>query len=247
MLEINKVYQGDCLEVMKEIDDNSIDLIVTSPPYYLNKEYEKTISYENYCKMMQEAFLGWNRILTGGGYVVINFGDYFNSGNRFYNSDVPSCYPATINYFRWGVEIAGMDLQATRIWRKQFSKMGIPFVCNSHPRPIFDYEHIWTFRKKNGSKTEIVTDRKITQRAVIGESWTSSAGIKNHCSAFPVELPIWAISVYSKEGNIILDPFAGSGTTGLACINTNRNYILIEKEEKYCTIINERLNNVRNK
>ena len=90
---------------------------------------------------------------------------------------------ATINYFKWGVEIAGMDLQATRIWRKQFARMGIPFVCNSHPRPVFDYEHIWSFRKKNGSNKEVVVDRKITQRGVIGESWTSAAGLKTHCAA----------------------------------------------------------------
>ena len=179
---------------------------------------------------MKKSFLEWTRILKGGGYAVINFGDYFNSGNRFYDADIPSCYPASLNFFNWGVTIAGMDLQATRIWRKQFAKMGIPFVCNKHPRPVFDYEHVWTFRKKNGSKDEFVTDRKLTQRGVLGDDWKSKAGINIHCAAFPLELPTWAITVYSTEGLTVLDPFAGSGTTGVACINTNRNYILIEKE-----------------
>ena len=137
----------------------------------------------------------WNRILKPGGYAVVNFGDYFNSGNRFYDADVPACYPASINYFRWGVEVAGMDLQATRIWRKQFARMGIPFVCNKHPRGVFDYEHIWTFRKRNGSKEEFVNDRKLSQRGVIGEEWRSSAGLGKHCAAFPVGLPTWAIKV----------------------------------------------------
>ena len=154
MLEINSVNQGDCLELMKQIADNSVDIIVTSPPYYLNKEYEKYISYSDYCDMMQKSFIEWNRILVGGGYSIVNFGDYFNSGNRFYISDVPSCYPATINFYKWGVEKAKMDLQATRIWRKQFSKMAVPFVRNSHPRPIFDYEYIWTFRKHSTSKSD---------------------------------------------------------------------------------------------
>lgn len=243
MLNINTIYHGDCLDVMKQIDTGSIDLVVTSPPYYLNKEYEKTISYDDYMSMMENVFIETNRVLKGGGYAVFNFGDYFNSGNRFYNSDVPACYPASINYFKWGVESAQMDLQATRIWRKQFAKMGIPFVCNTHPRPVFDYEHIWAFRKKNGSNIEFVNDRKITQRGVVGEDWTSRAGLAKHCAAFPVELPEWAISVYSHENDVVLDMFGGSGTTGIAAINTNRNYILIEKESVYLEIMKERISN----
>lgn len=238
----NKIILRNCLDVMKEMEDNSISLIITSPPYYLNKEYEKTISYEDYCDLMQKSFVEWNRILKPGGYAVVNFGDYFNSGNRFYNADVPACYPASLNYFKWGVEVAKMDLQATRIWRKQFARMGIPFVCNHHPRPIFDYEHIWTFRKRNGSKEEFVIDRKLSQRGVIGETWTSSAGNNKHCASFPVELPLWAINVYSKsEEDIILDPFAGILTTALAAIKTNRKYIMIEMVEEYYKIGTERI------
>lgn len=236
MLNVNTIYQGNCLDVMKQIDTDSIDLIVTSPPYYLNKEYEKTISYEDYMSMMEDVFIETNRVLKGGGYAVFNFGDYFNSGNRFYDSDVPACYPASINYFKWGVELAKMDLQATRIWRKQFAKMGIPFVCNKHPRPVFDYEHIWTFRKKNGNNQEFVNDRKMTQRGVVGENWTSRAGLAKHCAAFPVELPEWAISIYSHENDVVLDMFAGSFTTAIAAEKLKRNWICIEKLKEYCEI-----------
>jgi len=162
-------------------------------------------------------------------------------------ADIPSCYPATINFFKWGVEMTGMDLQATRIWRKQFAKMGIPFVCNSHPRPVFDYEHIWTFRKKNGSSKEIVVNRKITQRAVVGETWTSSAGLKTHCAAFPIELPEWAITVYSQDKDTIIDPFMGSGTTGVACANLSRNFIGIEINEEYFKIAEKRIAQAKQK
>ncbi len=136
-----------------------------------------------------------------------------------------------------------MDLQATRIWRKQFAKMGIPFVCNKHPRPIFDYEHIWAFRKKNGRKDEFVNDRKLSQRGVVGELWTSKAGINKHCSAFPIELPIWAIEVYSNSSNdIVYDPFIGSGTTALACKQLNKKFIGSEIKKEYCELANSRLN-----
>lgn len=237
---------ANCLECMKTMPDDSVNLVITSPPYFVNKAYEKDVTYQEYCEMMLNCLVEINRILVGGGYAVINFGDYFNSGNRFYEADVPSCYPASINYFNWGVIQTGMDLQATRIWRKMFAKMGIPFVCNTHPRPIFDYEHVWTFRKKNCCKDEFVTDRKLTQRGVIGEDWTSSAGLIKHCAAFPVELPTWAINVYSNNINdIVLDPFAGSFTTAVACINTGRKYICIENNESYFNIGINRIESVK--
>ena len=239
MIETNKIYNDDCIEGMKSIDDNSIDLIVTSPPYFLNKEYEKKWTYEYYCQLMDNLFKESNRILKPKGYMVINFGDYFNSGNRFYDADVPSVYPSSINYFGWGMK-HNFDLQATRIWRKQFAKMGIPFVCNTHPRNIFDYEHVWTFRKKGG-KDEFVNDRKLSQRGVIGEEWESPAKLNVHCAAFPIELPTWAIKVYSHEGDIVLDPFMGSGTTALACINEGRQYIGFENNEEYFNISLERI------
>jgi DNA modification methylase len=192
--------------------------------------------------MMESFFKESQRALIGGGYLVVNFGDYFNSGNRFYTSDVPACYPAALNYFNWGVTKAGMDLQATRIWRKKFAKMGIPFVCNKAPRGIYDYEHIWTFRKKNGSKEEFVNDRKLSQRGVLGESWKSAAKIGEHCSGFPVELPEWAIKVYSKnESDIVLDPFIGGGTTAVAAKNLGRSYIGIDCCAEYCKLAMERL------
>ena len=225
---------------MSSTNNDSIDLIVTSPPYFVDKVYEKKVTYQEYTNMMADFFMQASRILKPSSYLVVNFGDYFNSGNRFYDADVPSCYPASINYYLWGVTMANLDLQATRIWRKQFAKMGIPFVCNTHPRNIFDYEHVWAFRKK-GDKKEYVNDRKLSQRGVIGEGWTSSAKINKHPASFPVELPEWAINVYSHVDDIVLDPFMGAGTTGIACKNTNRSFVGIELDENYYNMAVENL------
>lgn len=230
-IENDNIYNQDCIEGMRNMEDCSVDLVVTSPPYFLNKEYEKKWTYDFYCVLINGVFHEVQRILKPCGYFVVNFGDYFNSGNRFYEADVPSVYPSSLNYFKWGID-NGFDLQATRIWRKRFAKCGIPFVCNKHPRNIFDYEHIWTFRKKGG-KEEFVNDRKLSQRGVIGEDWKSVAGLKEHCAAFPVELPEWAINVYSHEGDVVLDPFMGIGTTAIACIHTNRHYIGFEIDGGY--------------
>lgn len=141
IIEQDKIYNIDCLVGMQRIPNESIDCIITSPPYFVNKEYEKQWSYQYYCELINGVFKNASRALKRGGYFIVNFGDYFNSGNRFYPADVPSVYPSSLNYFKWGIE-NGFDLQATRIWRKQFAKMGIPMVCNTHPRNIFDYEHI---------------------------------------------------------------------------------------------------------
>lgn len=221
------IINSDCIEAMKKMEDNSIDIVVTSPPYNVSKEYEKTWTVEYYQTLIKSLFGQVSRILKPGKYFVVNFGDCFNSGNRFYQADVPSVYPSTVFYYDVGRSF-DFDLQATRIWRKQFARMSIPFVCNSHPRNIFDYEHVWTFRKKNGSNQEIVHDRKLSQRGVLGDDWATSAKLSAHCAAFPVDLPKWAIKVYSEENDLVLDPFSGSGSTGVAAVSTGRRYIGIE-------------------
>jgi site-specific DNA-methyltransferase (adenine-specific) len=230
---VGHIINGECTEVMVSMPPEAVDLVVTSPPYFVNKSYENTWTFDQYCTLMQHVFVQCFIMLKPGGYLVINFGDYFNK-DRFYDCDVPSVYPATINFFDWGRD-AGFDLQATRIWRKQFSRMSIPFVCNHHPRPVFDYEHIWTFRKPDGTGKEFVNDRKLSQRGVLGDGWSSSAQLANHEAAFPLELPLWAIDVYSKEkDDIVLDPFCGIGTTLIAASERGRKFIGIDISEEHC-------------
>jgi DNA modification methylase len=231
---VNHLICGDCVQIMSTMPDVCVDLVITSPPYFLAKSYEKDWTWQKYLDLMDNVFKQVHRVLKPGKYFVVNFGDYFNSGNRFYDADVPSVYPATINYFEWGRKNQ-FDLQATRIWRKNFARMSIPFVCNDHPRPVFDYEHIWTFRRKNGSNQEVVMDRKLSQRGVVGEHWRQPAELGNHEASFPLDLPLWAIDVYSaNKSDIVLDPFSGAGTTMLACVERERPCIGIELSGEHC-------------
>jgi site-specific DNA-methyltransferase (adenine-specific) len=222
---------------MKRIADKSIDLIVTSPPYFLKKSYEIDWTWEKFDNLMRNVFLSAECVLKPGGYFVINFGDN-GFGRDNLKTECISTYP--MSHYYWEIK-SNLELQATRIWRKQFAKVPFNGQAKNAPRNLFDYEHIWTFRKKDGIGKEKVRDIKQSCRGVVGEDWTSKAGLKTHCAAFPLELPTWAITVYSNENDIILDPFMGSGTTAIACMRTNRNFIGFELDSEYHRIATERI------
>jgi modification methylase len=246
-MEMHKLYLGNCIDVMQHLTI-PIDLIVTSPPYFVGKEYESDVLWQDYSHMMQTFYTLSSKVLVPGGYVVINFGDFHNSKNRFFSSVVPSTYPASIEHWSWGsrAHTYGMlDLQAARVWAKNHAKVGMGHVCNVRPRHSFDFEHVWTWRKQDVLGKEWVNDRSLSQRGVIGKDWKSSARIDRHCAAFPIELPDWAIKVYTKDETrddaIVLDPFMGSGTTCVAAIKNGCSFIGVEKNKDYIEIAVERI------
>lgn len=239
-LQLNKIYNLNCIDGMKLIPDNMIDLIVTSPPYFLKKSYEKNWTWEKFNELMINVFKQIERILKPSGYFVLNFGDN-GFGRDNLKTECISTYP--MGHYYWEIK-GSLELQATRIWRKQFAKIPFNGQAKYAPRNLFDYEHIWTFRKKDGIGKENVRNIKLSCRGVLGENWTSKAGLKIHCAPFPIELPIWAIEVYSDENNIVLDPFMGSGTTAVACKIKNRKYIGFELDNTYCDIANKRVQDI---
>jgi len=240
MLEINKIYNIDCIEGMRKIDDNSINLTVTSPPYFLKKSYEINWTWEDFDILMKNCFKNIERILIPGGYFVINFGDN-GFGKQNLGTECISTYP--MSHYYWNIK-GNLELQSTRIWRKQFAKIPFNGQAKVAPRNLFDYEHIWTFRKKDGIGKEKVRNIKSSCRGVVGEDWTSNAGLKIHCAPFPIELPSWAIDIYSDENDIILDPFSGSGTTALACKYMNRKYIGFELSNEYYNVSLSRISKI---
>jgi site-specific DNA-methyltransferase (adenine-specific) len=225
---VDLILQWDCLNTFSRLDEASLDLVVTSPPYFVGKEYEKNVTWQEYNNLLLGVYINVKRCLKPGGYFVINFGDFHNSGNRFYKAQVTSTYPAAPLHFRLGREVR-LDLQAARIWEKQHAKTKIGFVCNIRPRHAFDFEHVWTWRKRGNFGDEFVNNRSLSQRGVIGKDWKSPAKLDIHCAAFPIELPTWAIKVYTPDNTrnecIVYDPFMGSGTSIIACINEGCHYL----------------------
>jgi len=229
------VYFEDCRETLRRLPEGSINLVVTSPPYLVEKDYEKGMALVEYQDMLWQVYSGLARALKPGGYIVINFGDQAR-GKTLELTETHTTIPMSI--FHWDTgRYLGLELQATRIWRKKFARMGIPFVCNHYPRPVFDYEHIWTWRKPDGTGKEKVRDRKLSQRGVL--EFGDDHPLKRFPAAFPVGLPAWAIKVYSDPGDLVYDPFAGSGTTGLAALRLGRAFIGSEKDEALIEVIQQ--------
>ena len=181
-MDINKVYLGDCLEIMPSIGDKSIDLILTDPPYPDQH---------------------------------LEYGDCDLSFLKGFDCRQLIFWSAKVDF--------PLDYTAIHIWDK---KCGVGSM----------YERIF---ERNGGKAYKVF-RYYLINSTVAAKYAKDI-FTGHPSQKPIQLIEDLIKTYTKEGDTILDPFAGSGTTGVACKNLNRNYILIEKEPKYYDIILKRL------
>lgn len=239
ILDDVEVRFENCLETMRNMEPESVDLAITSPPYFVEQDYEKGVAWPEYLDLLWNSYVGIARVLKPGGYYVVNFGDQAR-GKHIKFTETHTTIPMSIEHWDCG-RAQGLELQATRIWRKKFARMGIPFVCNHYPRPVYDYEHIWTWRKPDGTGKEIVRDRKLSQRGVL--EFEGDNPQKRFKAAFPVSLPEWAIQVYSDPGDLIYDPFTGSGTTALAARRLGRRFMGSEIDIELRLVIQELLEN----
>lgn len=240
----NQVIQGDCLEVMKNIPDKSIDCIVTSPPYWKGFAYEAYFnSYKQYLDWSKLWLKECKRVLKDSGTLYLNV---------INDSEI------TIRAFEL-MEIATRDLMyklhETIIWYRYNQQ-----PANTNRQLTNQCEYVFMLRH---SSTGIELDKKSAYKNApemfktknVGNVWElpfNAGKMKNNFgkketeskwghSGFPVKLPETCILLSTRGGDTVLDLFAGSGTTGVACKNLNRNYILIEKEPEYIEIIKARL------
>lgn len=249
---INKITQGDCLEIMKQITDNSIDLILTSPPYDNLRDY-KGYSFE-FEKIAKALF----RIVKIGGVVVWVVGDATINGSETGTSFKQALYFKEI----------GFNLHDTMIWLKSTT----PQSGNRY-EPMFEYMFVFsknspkTFnpikvkklykdnrkthqgqRKKDGtfnmlkvSQSEYKVDSNVWKISTGGGINTKDYYAYEHPAMFPEKLASRHIKSWSNEGDIILDPMNGSGTTTKMAYLLNRKYIGIDTSKEYCEIAKQRL------
>lgn len=223
-MEEIKLMHGDCLELMKSIPDGSVDLILTDPPYNIARK-------NNFVTMGRNGidFGEWDkgfdqfkwledipRILNKNGSVVI-FNDWKNIG-------------AIARY----CESLGLVIKDLLRWTKSN-----PMPRNRDRRYITDFEcAVWLTNKAakwTFNRTSANYQRPIFEYAVV------SGNEKAHPTQKPVKLMEELLQIHSKISDVVLDPFMGSGSTGVACINTGRRFIGMELDKQYFDIACKRI------
>jgi DNA modification methylase len=253
VIELNRIYNEDCLIGMKRIPDGFVDLTVTSPPYDNLRTYNGNIeqwSFEKFQAIAKELY----RVTKQGGVVVWIVADATIKGSETGTSFRQALYFKEI----------GFNLHDTMIWEKTnpiplthnryeqhfeymfvFSK-GSPKTFNPIKIPCATKGQIRNRKNSNKEEGSAVRNRNevtVTKSEKIkGNVWevpVSNTKYK-HPAIFPEQLAQDHILSWSNEGDVVLDPFMGSGTTAVACKKINRNYIGFELDAHYCDIANER-------
>jgi site-specific DNA-methyltransferase (adenine-specific) len=242
---LNKVICGDCLEVMKDIPDKSVDCIVTSPPYWKGFAYEAYFnSYKQYLDWSKLWLKECKRVLKQNGTLYLNVINDSEITIRAFElmeiatRDLMYKLHETIIWYRYNQQPANTKRQLTNqcefVFMLRHSSTGIELDKESAYKNAPEM-----FKTKNVGNVWELPFNAGKVKNNFGKKETES---KWGHGGFPVKLPETCILLSTKENDIVLDLFAGSGTTGVACKNLNRNYILIEKEPEYIDIINKRLN-----
>jgi DNA modification methylase len=253
------LWQGDCLELMKDIPDGSIDLTVTSPPYDNLRSYNGNISQWSFAKF-QGIAKELYRVTKQGGVVVWVVGDATING-----SETGTSFRQALFFME-----CGFNLHDTMIWKKQtFTDTGslkvryagvfeymFVFVKGKLKtfNPIKDRENKSVGKKKHGvirqvdgaTKPQSSLGKKCGKLGQRFNVWEINTCVSNsertgHPAQYPEQLASDHIISWSNEGDVVFDPFMGSGTTGKMALLNSRNFIGIELDETYFDIAQKRI------
>ena len=313
-LELNKIYQGDCLELMKQLPDNSVDLVVTDPPYNINIASWDNI--KNYIPWLVSVFVECDRVLKDNGtlwffhmkfsilselhHELIKFTNFRHKQMIIIDKGIRSIagrsgsmlrsYPRATEYLQFycyddptgaqmlGGEYAKINPMAKYL-KEEFDRAG---VSNKEIAMLFpsktggmtgcvsnwliglnfplkdQYEKIRNYLNKEKEYEYLRKEYEDLRKEYEDLRYTFNleSGVtdvwkinfyeenNNHASPKPQKLMRRIIKTATSEGNLVLDPFMGSGSTAVACADLGRNYIGIEKEQKYVDMANSRIKEV---
>lgn len=255
MVEINKIYNENCLDTMKKMEDNLVDLVVTSPPYDDLRQYNGySFDFENVAKELY-------RIIKPGGVVVWVVNDATKDGSESGTSFKQALYFKEI----------GFNINDTMIWLKTNS---MPQVSQPRYNQCFEYMFIFSKGKPNtfnpikvpckcagqvydstvknmgGESGRTHKTFNINSEKTANNIWEIAVAQNRfdvkHPAVFPEKLATDHILSWSNEGDLVYDPFMGSGTTAVCALKENRNYIGSEISKEYYNFINRRITNTMN-
>jgi site-specific DNA-methyltransferase (adenine-specific) len=249
-----ELINGDCIEEMKNMDAQSVDLTVTSPPYDNLRTYEGSLQWNE--GIWKQVLEGLYRVTKDGGVVVWVVGDATIKGSETGTSFKQALY---------AIE-CGFNLHDTMIWQKDGGG-----AVGSQKCYVQNFEYMFVFSKGKINTVNRIRDvrnlsfgknksgvgrrladgnHKIEKRKpcqefkVRNNYWYVPPQKGDHPAVFPDQLAHDHIISWSNEGDTVFDPFMGSGTTGKMAKQLNRNFVGIEKVEEYFNIAQERINNV---
>ena len=245
------LYNGDCLEVMDELisKEVKVDAIITSPPYFNAKEYSNWETYSDYLSDMLMIFKKTGLLMCESGFLCINVSSVIeprktrNTKSKRYPIAEDLTYLLTRNGFDFIENITWIKPDGSAINRNG------GFFRSRKPKaykPNNVTESILIFQIDNG----VLVDKYLHNHSLVEDgyertdAWYMNPQTKSeHPAAFPLKLPSKLIEYYSYINQVVLDPFMGSGTTGVACKNLNRKFIGIELDKNYFNIAKERIEN----
>lgn len=239
MLELNRIYLGDCLEVMKDIKDKSVDMILCDLPYGTTQcKWDAIIPFE---LLWQQ----YERIIKDNGAIVLFGSEPFSSHLRISN--------LKLYKYDWvwdKVKGTGF-LNAKRQPMRNHELISVFYKkqCLYNPQKTFGHKMKKSFRAKH-LQTDVYGEMKNDYMYESTERYprsiqvfpTDTQNSSLHPTQKPVALCEYLIKTYTNEGEVVLDNCIGSGTTAVACINTSRNYIGIEKDEQIFNTAVTRIN-----
>lgn len=249
---------GDCEEVLAELPAQSVDLVFTSPPYYnARPEYSEFLSYEDYLEKMRRVIRQIHRVLNEGRFFVINAAPVLIRRPNRQGQSRRLAVPLDLHAIF--VE-ESYDFIDDIIWVKPEGAgwavgRGRRFAADRTPlqyKPVPVTEYVLVYRKhtdklidwniRSYPDPEAVQQSKITGEYDRTNVWYIQPAVHpEHPAVFPLELAEKVVRYYSFKGDVVLDPFAGVGTTGKAAWKLGRRFVLIEKEPRYIDVIRQEI------
>jgi len=239
----NNIICADVLDALADLPPDSAHLAVTSPPYNLGVEYDNhrdELSEEHYLQWTKKVWGECQRVLRVGGRLCINIGE---------NKRQNIAHPTFSAFIQQCTELK-MLYRGTIIWNKHSAAKHCAWgswKSPSNPHLVPRHEYIIIFSKGqykldgNRQDVDITAEQFMEYTRSVWNFGTESKKRVGHPAPFPLELPERLIQFYTFRGQTVLDPFAGSGTVGVACKKLGREYILIDNSPEYCKLARARI------